>query len=362
MKLTSGSRNSVGMDIMRRINDGELKKAPVPYIESIKGKITANCEEIVEQGARIRPLMAGDDQVGWCRGVHSSERAQLKRWIKDPNDYILHMLLLGTSFTREEIEVMDAVEVRALTEVIQQMSAYDSSLIPYLSAFSSTSISETLWDSKRDSLASWENREVRLPDGKVMKIMCPPVHARFWVSLCTYRDMSKKRLEQNYNSLFIVRPWAGRSADPIQGELDRVARSLETNAMEPWENVVRAVSTVDKNDGWAHPGDTLEDLQRELKGMMSGDKHEQLMEAWANQMKAEQEAQRKKLEEERKKRGTDRVGIVSETIEVLTDKQVRERQAALQSGRKAQPAGVVRRETHEVDATDRQLDKVRKYR
>lgn len=362
MKLTSGSRNSVGMDIMRKINEGEIKKAPVPYIENIKEKIISNCEEIIEQGARIRPLMVDGQQVGWCRGVHSSERALLKRWVKDPNDYIMHMLMLGTSFSKEEVEDMDAVEIRGLTEVVQQMSMYDSSLVPYLNAFASTAISETLWDSRGESLASWEHREVQMPDSKIMRVMCPPVHARFWVSLCTHRDTAKKRLEANYNSLFIVRPWAGRSADPIQGELDRVARSLETNSMEPWEQVVRPVNNVDKNDGWAHPGDSLEDLQRELKGMMEGDKHERLMDAWSSQMKAEAEAAQKKLEEERKKRGTDKAGIVRETIEVLTDKQVRERQAAMKAGRLPQPAGVVRRENHEQDATDRQLDKVRRYR
>ena len=351
------------MDIMRRISAGEIKKAPLPQIESIKEKVVSNCEEIVEQGARIRPLMSGDRQVGWCRGVHLPERQLLKHWIKDPNDYILHVLVLGTSFTKEEIEGMDAGEIRALTEVVQQMSMYDSSLVPYLSAFSSTTISDTLWNSRGEALAAWENREVRMPDGKTISIMRPPVHARFWVSLCTHRDSAKKRLEDNYNSLFIVRPWAGRSADPIQRELDRVARGLETNAMEPWEEVVRPVGVAaDKNDGWGHPGDSLEDLQRELKGMMDGDKHERLMEAWSDQMLHEAEQKQKDIEETRKKRGVTEAGVYQGSVQILTEKEIRERQAALIKGQKPTPTAVKTRSTYEVDSTARQLDKIRRYR
>jgi hypothetical protein len=360
-RYTQGREASLGMDIMRRINDGEVRVAPVPFIEAIKEKVVRNCEEIVEQGARIRPLMSGDKQVGWCRGVHYSERQLLKQWIKDPNDYILRVLVLGTSFSEGEVEAMDAGEIRMLTEVVQQMSSYDGSLVPYLSAFSSTATSEILWNSKGEALAAWENREVRMPDGKVIRIMRPPAHARFWVSLCTSRDAAKKRLEGNYQSLFIVRPWAGKSADSIQRELDRVARSLEVNSMEPWQQVVRpAAGSVDKTDGWGHPGDSLEDLQRELKGMMEGDKHEKVMEAWAKQMTAEDEERRKQAQEARKKRGIVDAGVYQGRVVVLTEKEIKERQAALSKGKP--PQQKPRREDYEQSSASRQLEKAKKYR
>jgi hypothetical protein len=362
-QFTSGSEHSLGMDIMRRINEGELKKAPSEYIEAVKAKIILNCEELIMQGARVRPLMSDGKQVGWCRGVHVSERQMLKHWIKDPNDYILNVLLLGTSYTTLEIEEMSAFEVRSLTEVVQQMTAYDASLMPYLQAYSTSAASENLWFSKGAELAAWENRIIDMPDGKKIRLMLPSEHARIWVSLCSYRNQAKKRLEQDFNALFIVRPWAGRSADPIQAELNRVARTLDTNAQEPWEQVVRPVRPdINKNDGWGHPGDSLEDLQRELKGMMSGDKHEQLMDKWQKQMEQEAEDERKARDEKRKLKGTDEAGVVQQRTVILTEKEIRERQKAMQSGKAYQPKGVVRREDTEVEPTDRQLDKVRRYK
>src|ERR1700674_4611088 len=119
------------MDIMRRINEGTLRKAPAKDIEAVKAKIVENAHEIIEQGARIRPLMVDDVQVGWCRGIHTSERTLLKHWIKEPNDYIVNVLMLGTTFSKEEIEAMSGYEIRSLTEVVQQMSAYDNSIVPY---------------------------------------------------------------------------------------------------------------------------------------------------------------------------------------------------------------------------------------
>lgn len=76
------------MDIMRRINDGELRTAPAEEIEKIKDKITENCEELIEVGARIRPLFVDGKQIGWVRGIHLQERRVLRRWVRDPNDYV----------------------------------------------------------------------------------------------------------------------------------------------------------------------------------------------------------------------------------------------------------------------------------
>ena len=122
------------------------------------------------------------------------------------------------------------------------------------------------------------------------------------------------------------------------------------------------IAAVDVNDGWGHPGDSLEDLRREMKGMMEGDKHERLMEAWSKQMIHEAETKQKEVEEARKARGVTEAGVYQQSTVVLTEKEIRERQAALAKGQKPKPSAVKSRSTFEVDATTRQLDKVKKYR
>jgi hypothetical protein len=360
-KITSGRANSIGLDLMKRINDGDIRKAPAAQIERVREAIIENCEEMLEVGARIRPLMVGELQIGWVRGLHQAERKTLKRWVRNPNDYILNTLLLATTFTQDEVERMGAVEVRSLAEVVQRMSEYDASLLPYMSAFVTSSASETMWYGRGEALTSWENKTVLMPDGKKMRLLAPSDHARLWAALCSYREQAKKRLEENFNALFIVRPWAGKSADPIANELKAVQRQLEQDSTEPWERVVRVKEPINKDDGWAHPGDTLEDLQRELKGMMEGDKHEKLMDEWAKQIASEAKERAKKLEELRKKRGTEHGGVIMERIQVLTEKQIRDRQEALKKGKapSKSPGAVERKQ--ETDAFETQIDKFIRY-
>ena len=351
------------MDIMRRIADGSLLPAPPPQdVEEIKRNITENCEEIIEIGARIRPLLVEGKQVGWVRGVSPQERRALKRWVRDPNDYVALILKCATSFTTEEIETLQGDELRALVEVVRQMSEYDLSLYPYLNAYVTTQSSETLWYGRGEKLSSWENKVITMPDGKKITIMVPPDHARSWAILCAYREQAKKRLDDNNNALFIVRPWAGKHADPIAAELKGIARQLQTNSDYVWEQVVTVQRKVDVNDGWGHPGDSVEELRRELKGMMEGDKHEQVMEAWAKQMAAEDEEKRKKLEESRKKRGIEGAGVYQGSITVLSDREIKERQAALAKGERPAAKAATTRSQHEISATARQLDKIKKYR
>jgi hypothetical protein len=359
-KFTKGKEASLGMDIMRRISDGQTQLAPAEDVERIKQEISENCEELIEIGARIRPLMCDGKQIGWVRGIHSAERKIMRRWVRDPNDYVAMTILHATTFTKEEIEAMQGLEIRSIVEVIKQMSNYDLSLYPYLAAYVTTSSSEALWYGKGEDLTSFDHKVVTMPDGKKMTIMAPPDHSRLWATLCNYREQAKKRLEDNFNSLFIVRPWAGKGADPIAHELKNISRQLETNSNHMWEQVVRVPRAVDKNDGWGHPGDTVDDLIREMKGMMEGDKHERLMDAWQKQMVAEAEAKKKAIEEARKKRGVEGPGISAERTEVLTDAQVKARQAALRAGK--MPGAVTRRETYEKDSTDLQIEKISKYR
>jgi hypothetical protein len=363
VQFTRGSAASQGMDLMRRINEGSLKQnATSEELEKIRTEISENCEELLEIGARIRPLLIEGVQVGWVRGLHPAERKMLRRWVRDPNDYISLLLQHATSFSADDIEKMQAFEVRSLVEVVRKMGDYDLSLYPFLPAYVTTQSSESLWYSKGERLSAFESKIIDMPDGKKIKIMAPPAHAKAWASLCTYREQAKKRLEENMNSLFIVRPWAGKSADPIAGDLRRVGKQLETDAMEPWARLVYVKPKTNVNDGWGHPGDSVEDLRRELKGMIEGDKHERMMEAWAAQMQHEEKNRVKSLEEARKKKGITAPGITAETYEVLTEAEVRARQEALRKGQTPKQAPTVRRQEFEQDATTRQLDKVRKYR
>ena len=284
----------------------------------------------------------------------------LKRWVRDPNDYVALLLQHATSFTADEIEKLQPFEIRSLIEVTQRMSEYDVSLFPFLPAYVTTQSSESLWYSKGEKLASFETRVIDMPDGKKIKIMAPSMHAKVWASLCTYREQAKKRLEENMNALFIVRPWAGKSADPIAGDLHRVGRQLETDSLEPWSRLIKVKPKVDINDGWGHPGDSYEDLRRELDGMMKGDKHERLMDAWGKQMQAEAEEKQRALEESRKKRGVTEAGITESPMSVLTEAQIRERQEALKKGRKPS-TNTARRQDFEQSASDRQLEKAKKY-
>src|SRR5271170_2215928 len=361
VKFTRGRENSQGMDLMRAINEGKMRPAPAKDVEKIKGEITDACEELIEVGARIRPLMVEGKQVGWVRGIHIQERKMMRRWIREPNDFVALTLLHATSFSKEEIEAMQADEIRSLVELVKQMSDYDLSLYPYLNAYVTTSSSETLRYGKGDQLASFEHKIIEMPDGKKITLAAPPDHARLWATLCSYREQAKRRLEDNTNALFIVRPLAGKQADPIAAELTRIARQLETGSNWMWEQIVTTKKQVDVNDGWGHPGDSLEDLQRELKGMMEGDKHEKLMEAWQNQMIDEAEKKQKEIERIRKERGITEAGVMQGATTMLTEKQIRERQEALRKGKK--PVDVKsKRSEHEVDAATRQIEKIKKYR
>jgi hypothetical protein len=85
-----------GVELMQRLNDGSLEQAPSAFLLKTREDISTNAEELLEVGARIRPLLVGDRQIGWVRGVHPSERKVLKRWIFDENALIKKLLQVGT--------------------------------------------------------------------------------------------------------------------------------------------------------------------------------------------------------------------------------------------------------------------------
>jgi hypothetical protein len=350
-----------GRELLDRINSGDFAAAPVDYLEAVRHRVSENCEELLEVGARIRPLMAGGRQVGWIRGVHPNERKWLKRWIKEPNDFIANILILATSFTPKEIDEMTSTEVYNLIEIIKMMTQYDMTLWSYLNAFATTQTSENLWFSEGTKVTSYQNKAVTMPDGKKIRVIVPPDHARLWASLCTYREQAKKRLDENWNALLTIRPTAGRSADPLQSELKNVGRQLMTNAIDAWQRIVKPDPKVDVDDGWAHPGDSAAELQREMLRMIKGDRHEKVMEAWQTQMEQQAQKAADDLEARRKKRGHVGVGVVEERTTIYTEKEMREREAAIRKGLPPPKKGPhMDRNAREVVQSP--LDRLRKYK
>ena len=85
------------------------------------------------------------------------------------------------------------------------------------------------------------------------------------------------------------------------------------------------------------------------------------MEAWQKQMKAEAEEQKRKLEKLRRERGTTEPGIVSERMEILTDADVKQREAALRQGKTPLSGAQRRHEDYEVDPEQSHMEKIQKY-
>jgi hypothetical protein len=283
-----------GVDLMNRINEGGIEKAPTAYVEKVRLEITEACEELIEQGARIRPLMVSGKQLGWIRGVFSTEHKLLQRWVPDQNEFMVQMFLLATSLTRDEIDQLTGQEVYSLARAIRLMREYDLSLFPYLNAFSTTLSSEHVWNSRRNQVAAFENRIITLPDNKTIRLLAPSDHARFWATLCVYREQAKKRLDGNLNALMIVRPWAGKSADSLANDLKAASRLLQPNALEPWTAIVRPESRR-TDDGWAHPDGTLEGTLKDLENMKSNDRHEQFIALFERLQKESMEEEERKI-------------------------------------------------------------------
>jgi hypothetical protein len=109
-----------------------------------------------------------------------------------------------------------------------------------------------------------------MPDGKQVRISAPSEQARLWATLCNYRVMAKQRLEASMNAVLTIRPMVGKAADPLANDLKVVARSLQTDTLEPWREIVRFKEEVNFDDGWAHSGDdSVEGMLRELNGMIT---------------------------------------------------------------------------------------------
>jgi len=323
-KLTSGA------EMMNQIHSGGMQRATPEIVQTVRAHISEAVEEMLDIGARIRPLMVGSKRVGWVRGLHLTERKILNRWHTNSAEFIEYSLLLATTLSRDELDLLTGREVFQLAKLVKEMSEVDLSLAPYMTAFSTTSTSEYLWHGKGTALTAFENKVVQLPDGGTMKIMTPSQHAKLWGTLCSYRESNKTKLDGMMNAAMIVRPWAGHKIDPFVADLRTSIRQMQADAIEPWETVVSTRST-EVDDGWGHPDDTKEGLLRELKGMLAGDKHEQVMDAFMRQQVQAAEKEKARVEALAKKHGGSGV-MQKEGIVILTQKEVREREAKLKKG------------------------------
>jgi hypothetical protein len=204
-----------GVELMQRLNDGDLEQAPSVYLQQTREAVSVAIEELLEVGARVRPLLVGDQRIGWIRGVHPAERKALKRWIFDEIELIEHLLLLGTTLALEDIRSLSMVEMRSLSRVMRAMTDSDLRLYPYISAF----VSEQLWYSKGTEVTAFQERIIPLPDGKKMRVLTACDQAKLWATLCNYRMHAKQRLDASMNAVLIIRPWVGKGADPIAASL-----------------------------------------------------------------------------------------------------------------------------------------------
>jgi len=293
-----------GAELMQRLNDGTLQQAPSAFLSKTREDVSTAIEELLEVGARIRPLLVAGIRTGWVRGVHPAERKTLKRWLTDDVELIEHLILLGTTLSIEEIRAMSMIEMRSLSRVIREMTESDLRLYPFISAFVTTNTSEQMWYSQGSSLASFRDKVITLPDGKALRITVPCDQARLWSTLCNYRVQAKQRLEASQNAVLIIRPWVGKGANTLVADLKTIGRSLQTDTLDPWKEAVQTRADRNFDDGWAHSEDeSVEGLQRELKGMLNDDRHERLIARFDAQERAKAEKRQRDIDERISKRG-----------------------------------------------------------
>ena len=321
-----------GVDLLQRLHDGRILQAEPDLIRKVRTQITQEIEELLEVGARIRPLCVNGEQIGWARGVHLTERKQLKRYLFDRIQFTKQVLKIGTSLSEEFIKGLSSNELRTLVRVITEMTNSDLRLYSYMTPFVTTSVSEQLWFARGTELTGYSRKVAELPDGTSMPILAAPDQARLWATLCNYREKAKARLDASMNALLIVRPWAGKSADGLATDLKNTARALMSDRMDPWAEVVQTPRSVNFNDGWAHgEDDSKEGLLRELDGMMSFDRHEQVIKAMENAILTKAEEQQRALDDRRKQR--DGTGFIDHTIVSGTESEIRKRIAEIRKNR-----------------------------
>lgn len=312
---------TLGMELMERIHEGSIEVSGSKAINDVKAKIVENLDEIIEIGARVRPLYIGDSRIGWVRGLYSCERKQIVNWYGLDNEALVKMLSISTTLDIPDIKNLDRIEIRSLLSIISSMSEADVSLYPYIQAYVSTSNSESLWFSR--DRRSGNTRIVDTLDSKSLKIINRSEHERLWASLCSYREQAKSRLDLNYSSAMIASAFAGKSgASKLYNSLNKISKELDTNREDLWKKHIKMDIKEKSNldDGWAHSheDDSEEGLMREFKGFINSDRHDRFMqEFYERQM---QDEQNRIIESEKKfQKAVEEDNLLTESVSIIQE-------------------------------------------
>jgi hypothetical protein len=280
---------------MNDISSGSLAVKSSKYAEEVKTKVTEAMIEVIQFGARVRPLLLGSDRIGWVRAVSYNEKKQIDTWFPSDSERIATTMTYATTLSLDDINSLDMVELNSVLRAVLRLNLADLTLFPYLSAFVSTQASYNLWSSKRNSL---DPRVLLMPDGSTLKQLATPDHTLLWSALCGMRADTISRLENAQNAGTIVRGFVGAGADNYNNAISKALNSLRSDAIEPWLELINFMSvkelqTFDDGYGHSHQDNSVEGMMREMKGMTEGDKHEELMKAFHDtQLRAENEKKR----------------------------------------------------------------------
>jgi hypothetical protein len=321
---------SLGQDLMHDISNGSLAVKSSKYAEEVKHKVTEAMIEIIQFGARVRPLMLGSERIGWARAVSYGEKKQIDTWYPSETEQIETTLCYATTLTRDDIRSLDMVELNNVLRAILKLNLADLTLFPYLSAFVSTQTSYNLWSSKQNSL---DTRTIPMPDGTSLRQLATPDHILLWAALSAMRMDTINRLENAQNAGTIVRGFVGSGADNYNNAINKAIASLRSDSIDPWLELINFMSVKDLqsfDDGYghSHQDNSVEGMMREMKGMTEGDKHEELMRIFhETQVRAEEEKKKQIQALVRRRKELDEV---DESIYIVrTESEVKKKEALL---------------------------------
>lgn len=319
---------TLGVDLMNSINSGELVQKNSELAEDVKDQVSRAMEEIITVGARIRPLKVKDLRVGWVRPLFYSEKLFLERLYDSPEERNQLVLTHCTTLTRQEIMSLDLYEMRSVLKLISGLNLADYSLYPFISAFTSTQASQNLWAVKNEKMFSRER--ITLPTGESFKLLALNDHIKLWATLSQIRVDTVQRLNDSLNFGILIRAQVGQNASKYVNELTKTLNSFKPDLLDPWLSVVdfRKIDgskNYDDGFGHSHEDDSVTGMLREIKGMIEGDKHEQLMQSFYEGQIQEARNRQEKVEKLIQRR-RELEQLESQDVVVLTDAEIRARE------------------------------------
>jgi hypothetical protein len=298
----------------------------------VKEKVSEALSEIIQVGARVRPLNLNGKRVGWIRPLSFSERKVMDRHIVEDEERVTVTLLHCTTLTEDEIADLDVHELNSILNRLYKLNLADLSLYPYISAFVTTQSSNNLWTSRHDKL--FDRTQIKMFDGKVLPLMALPDHTALWATLSTLRQESIQKLEQTLNFGTLIKAWAGKSADKYIQDLSKALQRYQLDLIQPWVDVIDYVKLQAKDQGehfddgfgHSHEDNTVQGLLREMKGMLEGDKHERVMDSFYEKQINEAKEKEAEIQEIIRKRRMQLEQMEDEGMVIRTDAEVRQRE------------------------------------